>query len=39
MPFNIKAAGEVFAGLTASRLAEMTGILEEMRPAVLGLIK
>jgi DNA-binding MarR family transcriptional regulator len=35
MPFNAKAAEEVFAGLTPARLAEMTGILAEMRPVVL----
>jgi DNA-binding MarR family transcriptional regulator len=35
MPFNVKAAEEVFAGLTPARLAEMTGILAEMRPVVL----
>ena len=35
MPFNAKAADEVFAGLTAERLAELSRILEEMRPVVL----
>ena len=35
MPFNVKAADEVFAGLTPERLSELTRILEEMRPVVL----
>ena len=34
-PFNEKAADEVFAGLTGSRLAELSHILDEMRPVVL----
>jgi len=35
MPRNEQAAEQVFAGLNARRLAELTGILEEMRPVVL----
>ena len=35
MPFNTKAAVEVFAGLSPSRLAELCAILDEMRPVVL----
>ena len=38
MPYNAKAADEVFVGLTPDRLAELSRILEEMRPAVLGQI-
>jgi DNA-binding MarR family transcriptional regulator len=38
MPYNDKAADEVFVGLTPDRLAELSRILEEMRPAVLGQI-
>jgi DNA-binding MarR family transcriptional regulator len=35
MPFNTKAADEVFSGLAPGRLAELSRLLEEMRPAVL----
>ncbi|MGH2584033.1 MAG: MarR family winged helix-turn-helix transcriptional regulator [Dehalococcoidia bacterium] len=35
MPFNAKAAAEVFAGLTPNRLAELSRTLDEMRPVVL----
>jgi len=35
MPFNAKAAEEVFAGLSAARLAQLSRILDEMRPVVL----
>ncbi len=35
MARNEQAAEQVFAGLNARRLAELTGILEEMRPVVL----
>ena len=35
MPFNVKAAEEVFAGLTTARLALLSEILAEMRPVVL----
>jgi DNA-binding MarR family transcriptional regulator len=35
MPFNAKAAAEVFAGLTPERLSELCAILDEMRPVVL----
>lgn len=35
MPFNVKAAEEVFAGLTMARLGALSDILAEMRPVVL----
>jgi DNA-binding MarR family transcriptional regulator len=35
MPFNAKAAEEIFAGLSPSRLSELCTILDEMRPVVL----
>jgi DNA-binding MarR family transcriptional regulator len=38
MPHNAKAAQEIFAGLTTARLGQLSRILDEMRPAVLGQI-
>ncbi len=35
MPFNAKAAEEVFAGLTPARLAQLCALLDQMRPVVL----
>lgn len=35
MPFNARAAAEVFGGLAPGRLAELSSLLEEMRPVVL----
>jgi DNA-binding MarR family transcriptional regulator len=35
MPFNARAAAEVFGGLAPGRLAELSHLLEEMRPVVL----
>jgi DNA-binding MarR family transcriptional regulator len=35
MPFNARAAAEVFGGLAPGRLAELSRLLEEMRPVVL----
>ena len=35
LPLNAAAANEVFAGLNAARLADLSRILEEMRPVVL----
>jgi DNA-binding MarR family transcriptional regulator len=35
MPFNTKAAQDVFAGLSPSRLDQFCAILDEMRPVVL----
>jgi DNA-binding MarR family transcriptional regulator len=35
MPLNARAAEEVFAGITAARLADLSRILDAMRPVVL----
>src|SRR5215218_4396213 len=35
LPLNVRAAREVFAGLTSPRLEDLIQILNEMRPAVL----